>query len=97
MSGSSGPLLPASASHLFSMLFLDFQGSWDHLLWCIAWSQTERCPPFCWLRGQPAAQEQSLLPKGPLVSPAWWQLFQGKAPARPSRARTACSGFPEPC
>lgn len=64
MSVSSGPLLPACASHLFSMLFLDFQGSWDHLLWYIAWARTERCPfsagsvasqllrsRACWQRG----------------------------------------------
>lgn len=97
MSGSSRPLLPARAPHLFSMLLLDCQGSWDHLLWCIAWARTERCPRSCWLSGQPAAQEQGLLAKGPLGSPVWQQLFQEKAPTHPSRARAACSGFPEPC
>lgn len=97
MSGSSGQLLPACVPHLFSMLLLDFQGSWDHLPWCIAWARTERCPRFCWLSGQPAAQEQGVLAKGSLGSPVWWQLFQGKAPAHPSRARASCSGLPEPC
>lgn len=68
MSGSSGSLLPARAPHLFSMLLLDFQGSWDHLLW---WHSlgTDRCSGFCWLSGQPAAQEQGLLAKGPMALP----------------------------
>lgn len=65
MSSSSGPPLPAHVPHLFSVLLLDFQGSWDHLLWCIAWTRTERCPRFSGSVASQLLRSRACWPRGP--------------------------------